>query len=116
MSETIRLQKHAKGMRPQFFSDPAMDKLLSMVMALAGEVAVIKDRNDTLERLVDEKNLIARDEIEAYRPSKEVMTERDAWREEFLSQILRIVDLDPDQSGRNDLSEGWQSIIDDMGK
>ena len=116
MNETIKLQKHAKGTRPQFFSDPAIDKLLSMVMALAGAVAVLKDRNDSLERLADEKDLIARDEIEAYRPSKEVMAERDAWREEFLSQILRIVDLDADGLGRNDLSEGWQSIIDDVGK
>ena len=34
----------AKGARPKYFDDPAIDRLLSIVMALAGEVAVVKDR------------------------------------------------------------------------
>ena len=114
MPDDIKLQKHSKGQRPQFFSDPAVDKLLAMVMALAGEVAVMRDRHDTLERLIDDKGLIDKDEIEHYRPSKEVMAEREAWRQEYLSHILRIVDLDGDDMGRNDISSAWQQIMDEV--
>ena len=116
MTEPVTLQKHAKGSRPQFFSDPAIDKLLAMVMALAGEVSVLRDRNDTWERLAEDKGLLERSEIEAFRPDKQVLAERDAWREEFLSQILRIIDVDADTMERNDLSERWQSVIDDVRK
>ena len=116
MTEPVTLQKHAKGSRPQFFSDPAVDKLLAMVMALAGEVSVLRDRNDTWERLAEAKGLIERSEIEAYRPSKQVLAERDAWREEFLSQVLRIVDVDADMMSRNDISDSWQSVIDNVKK
>jgi hypothetical protein len=112
MPDDIKLQKHAKGQRPQFFSDPAIDKLLAMVMALAGEVSVIHDRNDTLERLIEAKGLIDKDEIDSYRPSKEVMADRDAWRQDYLSQILRIVDLDGADMGRNDISSAWQDVMD----
>ena len=111
-SANVKLPKHSKGVRPQFFDDPTSDKLLAMVMALAGEVSVIRDRNDTLERLIDAKGLIDKSEIESYRPSKEVISERDAWRQEYLSHILRIVDLDADKMGRNDVSSEWQEVMD----
>jgi len=116
MPDDVQLQKHSKGQRPQFFSDPAIDKLLAMVMALAGEVAVMRDRNDTLERLIDDKGLLAKDEIESYRPSTEVMAERDAWRADYLSHILRIVDLDGDDMENTDMSESWHEAMDSASK
>ena len=111
MSDTVELVKHAKGTRPQFFPDAASDKLLAMVMALAGEVAVLRDRNDTLERLIEEKDILKRSEIEGFRPSKQVLSERDAWREEYLGHILRIMDLDDADMDRNDTSRQWGDII-----
>ena len=47
----LELQKKAKGERPRYFEDPAIDKVLSITLALAGEVAVLRDRVDTIERL-----------------------------------------------------------------
>jgi hypothetical protein len=110
----VKLNKHAKGPRPQYFSDPASDKLLAMVMALAGEVSVMRDRNDTLERLIETKGLIDRSEIDTYKPSKEIMAERDSWRGSYLSHILRIVDLDTGDMGRNDISSEFQDIMDSV--
>ena len=48
-----RAGTRAKGARPKYFEDPATDRLLSIVMALAGEVAVVKERLDSVERLLD---------------------------------------------------------------
>ena len=45
-----QLPRKASGPRPEYFEDPAIDKVLSMALALAGEVAVMRDRIDTLER------------------------------------------------------------------
>lgn len=114
MADTVKLQKHAKGPRPQFFNDPAVDKLLAMVMALAGEVSVMRDRNDTLERLIEAKGVLDKSEIDHYKPTKDVMAEREAWRQEYLAHILRIVDLDADDMSRNDISETWQKVMDDV--
>lgn len=110
----VKLNKHAKGPRPQYFSDPTSDKLLAMVMALAGEVSVMHDRNDTLERLIEAKGLVDRSEIDTYKPSKDIMAERDTWREDYLSHILRIVDLDAGDMGRNDISSEFQEIMDSV--
>ena len=36
----------AKGKKPGYFADPATDKLLQMVITLAGELSVVRDRLD----------------------------------------------------------------------
>jgi hypothetical protein len=91
MSERVQLQKKAKGDRPQYFEDPAIDKVLSITMALAGEVAVMRDRMDTIERLLEAGQPVSRAAIEAFVPDQTVRDERDAIREVFLGNVLRIV-------------------------
>ena len=114
MPTNNELPINAKGQRPQFFQDPAMDKLLAIIMALAGEVAVQRDRNDTLERLIDDKGLITRNEVDGYRPTAEVQEERNAWRSEYLSHILRVIDVEADDMGQNDTSSEWQAVMDSI--
>lgn len=87
----LELQKKAKGERPRYFEDPAIDKVLSITMALAGEVAVLRDRVDTIERLSESGQPVSRAAIDAYQPDEQTRAERDAWRETFLSVLLRTV-------------------------
>ena len=47
MAENPSLPRKAKGERPFFFDNPDVDKLLAMLMGLAGEVSVMRDRLDT---------------------------------------------------------------------
>lgn len=90
----IRLRRKARGERPYFFDDPNVDKVIAMVMGLAGEVAVMRDRLDTLERLLERQGGVTRAEIDAYRPEPSVEAERAAWRETFLGEVLRIVEIE----------------------
>ena len=73
MAENPSLPRKAKGERPFFFDNPDVDKLLAMLMGLAGEVSVMRDRMDTIERLAAERGLFTEADIEAYEPSAEVM-------------------------------------------
>lgn len=91
MSEQARLQKRARGQRPQYFADPSIDRVLSITMALAGEVAVMRDRMDSMERLLQETGALDLEKLNGYRPSPEVQSEREAWRDNFLDVVLRSV-------------------------
>ena len=42
--------KKATGKRPAYFEDPAIDRLVSIVMAVVGELAVTRERLDTGEQ------------------------------------------------------------------
>jgi hypothetical protein len=84
----------AKGKRPQYFEDPAIDRTLSIVMAVAGEVAVLRERLDTVERLLDAKGTISRADIEAYTPDRQAGAERGLLTKEYLARILRGLQQD----------------------
>jgi hypothetical protein len=79
------------GERPCFFDDPAIDQLLGMLLAMSAELAVVRDRLDTVERLLERKGVLVREEIEAYRPDEKVAQERRKLHQEFLQRFLRIV-------------------------
>ena len=85
------MPRTAKGQRPSFFDDPQIDKLLAITMALAGEVSVLRERLDTVERLAEAKGVLSRDEIEAYRADGSAAAERERWRADYLERILRVI-------------------------
>ena len=86
-----RAGTRAKGARPKYFDDPAIDRLLSIVMALAGEVAVARERLDTVERLLAAKGSLDRADIEAFAPDRAAGHERGLMHREFAARILRGV-------------------------
>lgn len=67
------------------------DRLLAMVTALASELAVTRERLDTVERLLEETTLIQREQIEAFAPTIEANTERDAMRRRLIDRIFRPI-------------------------
>ena len=81
----------AKGQRPYFFNDKAVERVLNITIALAGELAITHDRLDTLERLLEAKGIIARPEIEQFKPTPEQAEARQRWQAEYVARTLRIV-------------------------
>lgn len=86
--------KHAgakpKGKRPYFLKDPDVERVLAVTMAIAQELAVMRERMDTIERVLEDKGTLTRDDIENYTPAKPIAEERGAWTQEYLARILRI--------------------------
>lgn len=96
----VELPKKAKGERPRYFSDPAVEKLLSMTLALAGEVAVLRDRLDTVERLGAAGSSVSPEAVDAYQPDAAVRAARDALRENFLDVVFRAVHQEAEELER----------------
>jgi hypothetical protein len=86
-----RIARVAKGRKPQYFSDPAIDKLLWITMTLAGELSVTRDRLDAVERLLEKKRVLTVDDVDAYEPGPEAEAAREARRQEYLDRVLRAV-------------------------
>lgn len=83
--------QRAKGKRPDYFDDPAIDRLLSIVMALTAELSVTRQRQDTVERLLDAKGVLSRAEIESYAPDAEAAYERGVATKAYIARIMRGV-------------------------
>ncbi|MGR8947073.1 MAG: hypothetical protein ACU84Q_03440 [Gammaproteobacteria bacterium] len=113
MSDNPSLPRKAKGERPFFFDNPDVDKLLAMLMGLAGEVSVMRDRMDTIEQLATERGLFSAADIEAYEPNPEVMQQRAARRQEMLGEITRIVYSEIEGLEATD-ETGYQTAVADV--
>ena len=87
----------ARGKRPMYFKDSDTDRLMSILMAVAGELAVTRERLDTLERVLDENGLLARDAIDRYEPNADAAQERGLWHQDFIARILRVVQQEIEQ-------------------
>ena len=112
VKQAVKLPKKARGSRPYFFEDPAVDKVLAMLMGLVGEVSVMADRVDTLERLLAEKGTLKLAQIEAYRPDSAVSDARDGRRDTMLANVMRIIlqnEEDPDNGEPNDTE--YMSVV-----
>ncbi len=88
------MAKTAKGKQPIYLDNPHVDKLLAMVMALTGEVSVLRERLDTIERLLETKGNISIAEIESYQADEKVTQQREQWRDAYLERVLRVLEED----------------------
>ncbi len=78
------------GKRPYFLA-PETERVLAITMATVQELAVARERIDTLERLLEAKGVVRRDEIEQFAPTADQAAERGLWMQEYLTRVLRIV-------------------------
>ncbi len=84
-----RAGARAKGRRPAYFDDPAIDRLVSLAMALTSEVSVLRERLDTVERLLEARGGLSRAEIEAYVPDSTAGKERGEATRAYVARVMR---------------------------
>ena len=111
MEGPAQLKRKAKGQRPTFLDNPDTDKLVSMLMGLAGEVSVMRDRMDTIERLLGEKGLLTQSDIDNFEPSEDVLMQRAETRELFLGEITRVITSELEDFD-SDSGESYEDIIE----
>ncbi len=80
----------AAGKRP-YFLDEQVETVLAITMAAVQELAVARQRIDTLERLLEGKGVLSRSEIESFAPDPAAAVERALASQEYIARVLRIV-------------------------
>jgi hypothetical protein len=88
--DQVQLPRQTRGKRPQFFADPALDQMMTFLMELTTEVAVLHERQDTVERLLERDGKVTRASIEAFQPDAKVEAERVAWRDAYIKRVMRM--------------------------
>lgn len=82
----------AKGPpRPAYFESPDLDKMMIMFVAMLSELLALRDRLETHEFLLERDGALSAASIEAYRPSPELETEREARRLATLRRVFRVL-------------------------
>ena len=83
--------KKAKGKRPQFFESAESERLMCILMAVVEELAVTRERLDTVERLLETSGTLDRTAIDAYHPPRAAADERGLAHQEYIARVLRFL-------------------------
>jgi len=84
----------AKGKQPHFHDDRSVDQLMAMVTALTAEVAILRDRLDTHERIAESRKVFSREEVDGFIPDAAIMAERSAQHQRLLRKVFRVLKED----------------------
>jgi hypothetical protein len=60
-----------------------------MLMAVASEVAVLRERMDTIEQIAAARGISIAEEIEAFEPTIADRERREAWRQQYMQRVLQ---------------------------
>jgi hypothetical protein len=104
----------SKGARPYFFESKETERVMNIAMAIATEVAVVRERMDTIERLLEAKGILSQSEIEAFVPTDEQAEERQLWHTRYSARILRIIQQELDAIAHPENNMDMQQIADEI--
>jgi hypothetical protein len=80
--------RRSKGSQPVVFADETTDALAAMVLALLGEVVVLKDRLDANERLLAEAGLHSPATVDSFAPDESARADRGTYRQAIYERVL----------------------------
>jgi hypothetical protein len=95
---TTRRPRKATGPdRPTYLDAGDLDKVMAALLALVSEVAAIRERLDTHERVAAEGLAPSPEVVETYAADPQTEAAREAWRDAYIRRIFRVLteDLQP---------------------
>jgi len=102
-AEPIKLRDTVRGKKHRFFDAQGVDELVSISMALAQELWVVKERQVALEQAAAKQGLVLKDAAEEL--SAEQMAKLDAERAAFIDRIFFVLREQAENLESNDQSE-----------
>jgi hypothetical protein len=88
--------------RPSYFDAADVDRVMAVLLALVSEVAAIRDRLDTHERLADAGQAPSVAAVEAYRADGPAEAEREVWRDAYIRRLFRVITEDVEALRRDE--------------
>jgi hypothetical protein len=89
-----RPRKAAGPDRPTYFDAGDVDRVMAVLLALVSEVASMRERLDTHERVSAAGVPPSGEAVEAYQPDAGTEAEREAWRDGYIRRLFRVITED----------------------
>ncbi len=110
--ERVEIPRSAKGKRPQYFEDPACDKLHFMIMALIEELSVTRDRVDALERVLERKGVSTLEDVDRFESTDEDIDQRNERRAAYVAKIMKCFADEAAQASRADPAIEFEKVVE----
>jgi hypothetical protein len=92
------LRRTIRGGRPMFFDDTAIDKVFNMVVTLAGEVWILRERLAAMEAVQVSSGSLKKGQIDAHEFDAADEATLAGQRKEFIDNLFRILEEQVEQA------------------
>lgn len=97
----------SKGPRESYFSDPAIDKLHTMLMITIQELSVARDRIDSLERMLESTKVLDRNALDQFALDDQARADRAERQRLLINRVFRATEKEyQDRMAPVDLDNG----------
>ena len=111
-----QLRRTAKGRRPQYFEDPAVDHLHNMILSLVEELSVTRDRADALERLLEQSGVLNSIQLDQYQTDEVAAIERQERRERYIARVLKTFSDQAERETEDLMAPPFEEVVRIMDK
>jgi hypothetical protein len=116
MPKSIKLPRTVRGKRPAFFETPGLDDAMSMILILAQELAVMRERMDSAERVAARHGFALADEIEALPLDDELLQEREQWRQDYYDRLFYLARQKRSELEQKHSEDSYNQVIDKVAR
>ncbi|MEN9526221.1 MAG: hypothetical protein RLY56_172 [Pseudomonadota bacterium] len=95
------MRRTIRGGRPYFFADPAIDKVLNMVVVLASEVWTLRERLMAMEAIQVTRGGLKAGEIDRFEFKPDDEANLAAQRKEYIDSLFRVLAEQVDEARRS---------------
>lgn len=113
-TEQLSVIRDARGKRPDFYAADGVDEVMSMVLVLANELSVVRDRLDSAERVAKGHGIDLAAGIEDLELDQEALEEREARRQDFLSRLFYVARKRAKEAAEKESREGFSATIEEI--
>lgn len=106
--------RHAKGKRPTFFEVDGVDEAMSMILVLASEFCVMRDRLDTVEKIATAKGIMIEDEVDNFEPDESTILAREERRKAFLDRLYYLTLKKAEEQEQDDSGARYSAVLEEI--
>lgn len=114
MNKDNRLPRTVRGKRPQFFEAAGVDEVHSMLLVLAQELVVLRERIDAAEMIAAARGVDLAQEIEALELDEAALARREAWRKAFFDRLYYLTNQRRAELEKRYGEAEYEAVLDEV--
>jgi hypothetical protein len=114
MSGEEKMRRNAKGKRPGFYDDPALDQMMSMLMVLTSEVSVLHDHLDLMKRAFVARGIDVAAAMASLKLDQAALDAREAARQALLDRVFYLMRKEAGEAAAQETASGYIAVIDEI--
>jgi hypothetical protein len=111
--QALRPERFSRGKRPSFYATAGMDDVMSMVIVLAQELSVLRDRVDAIERVSAQRGIDLAKDIENLVLDQAALDARELQRQQLFDRLYYLVRKDAHELKQQDSKQRYDGVIDE---